>query len=142
MSKNLPIEGAVSGPLQNDRPTDFITAAEFLDVAIVEPLAQIQRKALKAFEKKVSIDRATVAEERQSDVDKVLQLAREGQIVPAEDFFSQLLNGQSLPRLEVGNTVLREFHETYVPAVARQEKTRSPMSRGCPKTTKLCANLS
>lgn len=122
LSKNLPIEGAVSGPLQNDRPTDFITAAEFLDVAIVEPLAQIQRKALKAFEKKVSIDRATVAEERQSDVDKVLQLAREGQIVPAEDFFSQLLNGQSLPRLEVGNTVLREFHETYVPAVARQEK--------------------
>lgn len=123
LSKNLPIEGAVSGPLQNDRPTDFITAAEFLDVAIVEPLAQIQRKALKAFEQKVSTDRATVAEERQSDVDKVLQLAREGQIVPAEDFFSQLLNGQGLPRLDVGNTVLREFHEIYVPAVTRQEKS-------------------
>lgn len=123
LSNNLPIEGAVGGPLQNDRPTDFTTARDFLDVAIVEPLLNIQRKALKAFEEKVASDRATVAEERQGDVDKLLQLARDGQIVPAEDFFSQLLSGQGLPRLETGNSVLREFHEVYVPAVARQDKS-------------------
>lgn len=133
LSKTLPIEGPVSGPIQNDRPTDFIMARQFLDVTIVEPLAQMQRKAVTAFEEKVAAERDKVPEANQPAVDKVLQLARDGQIVSAEEFWAQLLSGQDLPRLESGNVVLREFHEQYVPTMSRQDKMPPAETAGISK---------
>lgn len=126
LAKSLPIEGPITGPLTNDRPTDFITARQFLDGAVVEPLNHLQAKAVKAFEERVKADRDSVPDALQPSVDKVLSLAREGQIVSAEEFWSQLLKGMDLPRLVGGPSLLREFHTQYLPDPAQSRSTTTP----------------
>lgn len=122
LAKNLPIEGPVPGPLSNDEPRDFPSANEFLDFAILEPVDRKQAAALAQFEARVADERTHLRDPNAPAVDRVLALARQGQIVSAEEFWAQLCSGQELPKTQAGNLPLHVFHREFLPQVVRDGK--------------------
>lgn len=122
LAKSLPVEGAVSGPLSNDSPRDFIQAKQFLDVAILEPVERKQSAALAQFQARVEEERGQLKDPAPNAVQRVLTLAEQGQIVSAEEFWAQLRGGHELPTLQAGNEPLRVFHREFMPALIKAGK--------------------
>ncbi len=125
LSRTFPLQGPVPGPLRNDQPADFRSAEQYIELAISEPVERRQRDALAEFESKVATERSAIPPRLIPAVSRVLDLARAGQLVTADEFFSQLRAGEDLPVQETGNPRLREFHEFFLPAVLKEKRLGS-----------------